>query len=70
MVDTWVPGASEFIVASVPEGGTFIGMDEDTAMIGNGASWEVVGKSGIHVLKEGDWATFRDGDRFELAMIE
>jgi cyanophycinase len=70
MVDTWVPGASEFIVASVPEGSTFIGKDENTAMIGNGSSWEVVGRSGMHVLKEGAWATYRDGDRFELALIE
>jgi cyanophycinase len=70
MVDTWVPGASEFIVSSVPEGFTFIGMDEETAMIGDGSSWEVVGTSGIHVSKEGGWATYRDGDRFDFALIE
>jgi cyanophycinase len=70
MVDTWMPGASEFIVGSLPEGFTFIGMDEDTAMIGNGSSWEVVGNSGIHVLKEDAWATYRDGDRFDFALIE
>ncbi|MGI8616212.1 MAG: Type 1 glutamine amidotransferase-like domain-containing protein [Actinomycetota bacterium] len=70
MVDTWVPGASEFIVASVPEGSTFIGMDEDTAMIGNGSSWEVIGESGMHVLKEDAWATYRDGERFELPLFE
>ena len=34
MVDTWIPGATEFLVASAPEGFTFIGMDEDTAMVG------------------------------------
>jgi cyanophycinase len=69
IVDTWMPGASEFMVASVPEGFTFIGMDEDTAMMGRGASWEVAGKSGIHVHKEGAWSTYRDGDRFDLALI-
>jgi cyanophycinase len=69
IVDTWIPGASEFIVASVPEGNTFIGLDEDTAMIGRGSSWEVVGKGGIHVKKDGAWATYRDGDRFDLALI-
>ncbi|HWL91071.1 MAG TPA: Type 1 glutamine amidotransferase-like domain-containing protein [Actinomycetota bacterium] len=69
IVDTWMPGASDFIVASVPEGSTFVGMDENTAMIGNGSSWEVVGTSGIHVLKEGAWASYRDGDPFELALI-
>jgi cyanophycinase len=69
MVDTWMPGASEFIVASVPEGDTFIGMDEDTAMVGDGASWEVVGRNGIHILREGAWATYRDGHRFDFALI-
>jgi cyanophycinase len=70
IVDTWMPGASEFIVASVPEGSIFIGLDEDTAMMGGGSSWEILGKSGIHVLKDGAWATYRDGERFELALIE
>ena len=28
------PGAADFILGSVPEGHTFIGMDEDTAMVG------------------------------------
>jgi len=69
IVDTWIPGASEFIVASVPEGNTFVGLDEDTAMMGRGSSWEVVGKSGIHVRKDGAWATYRDGDRFDLGLI-
>ncbi len=69
IVDTWMPGASDFMVASVPEGSTFIGMDEDTAMVGTGASWEVIGKSGIHVKSGDAWATYRDGERFELALI-
>ena len=45
MVDTWIPGATEFLVRSAPEGFTFIGMDEDTAMVGHGASWEVLGRA-------------------------
>jgi cyanophycinase-like exopeptidase len=69
IVDTWMPGASDFMVASVPEGFTFIGMDEDTAMVGPGSSWEVIGKSGIHVKSGDAWATYRDGERFELALI-
>jgi cyanophycinase len=69
IVDTWMPGATEFIVASVPKDSVFIGLDEDTAMMGRGASWGVLGKSGIHV-KEGDgWTTYRDGDGFELGLI-
>ncbi|MGH2679635.1 MAG: Type 1 glutamine amidotransferase-like domain-containing protein [Actinomycetota bacterium] len=69
MVDTWMPGASDLLVASAPEGFTFLGLDEETAMVGDGSSWDVVGKGGIHVRREDAWATHRDGDRFELALI-
>ena len=70
IVDTWIPGATDFIAGSVGPGQTFIGLDEDTAMVGRGSSWEVIGKSGIHVRRNGDWATYRNGDRFELTLIE
>ena len=69
IVDTWIPGASDFIVGSVPDGYTFVGLDEDTAMVGRGSAWEVLGKGGIHVRRDDAWATYRDGDRFELALI-
>ena len=70
VVDTFMPGATDFIVGAVPEGHTFVGLDEDTAMAGDGSSWEVMGKSGIHVrTTDGAWATHRDGDRFDLALI-
>jgi cyanophycinase len=68
IVDTWVPGAGEFIVGSVPEGYVFVGLDEDTAMLGDGTSWQVAGKSGIHVLSRGAWTTYRDGERFDLPL--
>jgi cyanophycinase len=68
IVETWVPGAGEFIVGSVPEGSVFVGLDEDTAMLGDGSSWEVSGKSGIHIRSGGEWTTYRDGERFELPL--
>jgi cyanophycinase len=68
IVDSWVPGAGEFIVGSVPEGSVFVGLDEDTAMLGDGSSWEVAGKSGIHVRSGSEWMTYRDGERFELPL--
>ena len=64
-----MPGATEFIVSSVPEDSVFIGLDEDTAMMGRGSSWRVLGKSGIHVKKDDVWTTYRDGDGFELGLI-
>ncbi len=66
IVDSWVPGASEFIVGSVTDGQVFVGLDEDTAMVGDGHEWSVLGRQGIHVRRNGDWATYREGDAFEL----
>jgi len=38
-------------------------------MLGDGSSWEVAGKSAIHVRRGDVWAGFQDGDRFELALL-
>ena len=69
IVDGWIPGAREFILDAVPEDHVFVGLDEDTAMLGDGSSWEVAGKSAIHVRRGDVWAGFQDGDRFELALL-
>jgi cyanophycinase len=68
IVDTWVPGASEFIVGSVRDGQVFVGLDEDTAMVGNGSAWTVIGRQGIHVLRDGEWVTYRAGETFALEL--
>lgn len=68
IVDSWVPGARDFIVGSVRDGQLFVGLDEDTAMVGDGQSWNVLGRQGIHVLRHGSWSTFREGEAFELEL--
>jgi cyanophycinase len=68
IVDTWIPGAKDFIVGSVPDGYSFVGLDENTAMLGDGSTWEVAGKSGVHVRAGGAWTTYRDGERFDLSL--
>lgn len=70
IVESWIPGARDFILGSVPDGYVFVGLDEDTAMLGDGSSWEVAGKSGIHVRRGDGWELFRDGDRFELPLLK
>jgi peptidase E len=66
IVDTWIPGATELIVGSVRDGDTFVGIDETTAMLGDGRSWTVTGTAGVHVRREGEWTHHHDGDVFEL----
>jgi cyanophycinase len=68
IVDTWVPGASAFIVGSVGPGRTFVGLDEDTAMVGDGRSWTVIGRQKVHVLRDGEWQIFGDADAFDLTL--
>ena len=52
-----------------PEGYTFTGWTRTQRWSATASSWEVLGKSGIHVQKDGAWADYRDGDRFELALV-
>jgi cyanophycinase-like exopeptidase len=68
MLDTWIPGATEFIVGSVKPGQVFVALDENTSMAGDGGSWQVMGRSGIHVLNEAEWTHYRPGDAFELEL--
>lgn len=70
IVESWIPGARDFILGSVPDGYVFVGLDEDTAMLGDGSSWQVAGKSGIHVRRGDGWELFRDGDRLELPLLK
>ena len=68
IVDTWIPGATEFIAGSVRPGQIFIALDEETAMLGDGRSWRVAGSAKIHVLRDGEWSRYADGDAFELPL--
>lgn len=68
IVDTWIPGAKAFIVGSVQPGHAFVGLDEDTAMVGDGHRWEVLGRSKVHVMQDGAWTAYAEGDVFELPL--
>lgn len=68
IVDSWIPGARDFIVRSVPPGRVFVGIDEETAMVGDGASWAVLGRGAVHVLADGGWRSFRAGEVFPLPL--
>jgi cyanophycinase len=70
MIDTWIPGAREFITDSVPEGGRLVAIDEETAMVGDGSSWSVTGRSGVHVWENGNWSDHVTGDGFSLELMD
>ena len=68
-LDGFAPGFTDFIQASVPEGNRLVGIDENTAMAGDGRSWSVHGVGGVHVLEAGVWTSHPPGSAFELSLI-
>jgi cyanophycinase len=67
-LEGWFPGATEAILSTVPAERTFIGIDEETAMVGDGTSWQVLGRGGIHVRSGEVWAHHASGDAFALPL--
>lgn len=67
-VEQWYPGAQAFIAGSLEPGQTLIAIDEATAMVGDGTSWTVLGRSGVHLLRDGDWTDLRSGGDFRLPL--
>ncbi len=63
-MDRHVPGLKTFVRDSVPAGDVLIGVDEETAMVGDGDEWDVVGTGGVHVGRDGSWSHHPAGTRF------
>ena len=69
IIDGWIPGARAFITASAPANGTLIAIDENTAMVGDGSSWDVHGVGGVYLYQAPSWvAEHRDGASFSLPL--
>jgi cyanophycinase-like exopeptidase len=68
-LDIHVPGLRDFIVASVPHGHRLVAIDEDTAMMGDGSSWQLAGAGSVRVLAEGRWTEHAPGSRFDLPLL-
>ncbi len=69
-LDTFKPGLTEFIVSSVPPGEVLLAIDEETAVVGDGSVWQVMGDAGAHVYLDGDWQHHGSGSVFELELGE
>jgi cyanophycinase len=65
-LDGYIPGLRDFIVASVPDGSTLVAIDENTAMMGDGAHWHTAGVGNVHVLRQGEWTEHTPGSSFDL----
>ena len=69
MLESYIPGLQNYIIENVPEQDLFIGLDERTAMAGDGEEWQVFGTAGVHVLWNGEWTEYRAGDTFTMSQL-
>jgi cyanophycinase len=63
-LDVYVPGLRQTIIASIPRGGRLLAVDEDTAVVGDGAEWSVIGAGQAAVLDRGEWSEHPTGSSF------
>lgn len=55
MLDRFAPGIVEQMTRTVPADDLLIGVDEQTAMVGDGDQWQVLGRGSVHVRTADAW---------------
>jgi cyanophycinase len=60
-----IPGAQWWMTSRLPDDTWFVGIDEKTAILGDGVRWSVHGLGRVTIRGPGEDATYRSGDRFE-----
>jgi cyanophycinase len=68
-LDGYVPGLRALIRRSVPEDRRLVTIDERTAILGDGATWNVVGSGGAGVILGADERVFATGSTFTEPML-
>ena len=59
-----IPGAQWWMTSRLPEDTWFVGIDEHTAILGNGTTWTVHGQRTVTLRGADGSSTFRAGERF------
>jgi cyanophycinase len=60
----FIPGVRPFVMSRLSPGQWFVGIDERTAILGDGTAWEVHGRGEVTVRHERGTTTHRSGERF------
>jgi cyanophycinase-like exopeptidase len=60
-----IPGLAWWMTSRLPDETWFVGIDERTAIVGDGERWEVFGQRSVDVRGPDVRATYRVGERFE-----
>lgn len=59
-----IPGMRWWVSSKLPEGSWFVGIDERTAILGDGRAWTVYGRGGATVVHAGGRRTYRAAESF------
>jgi cyanophycinase len=68
-LDGFVPGLRDLILAMVPADCRLLAIDERTAVVGDGASWTVIGSGGAALYDRGERMDHPAGRSFSLALL-
>lgn len=69
MLDRYTPGLVDHIVGSVPDGDILLGIDEETAIVGDGRTWDVLGRGRVHVYGGPELRQYSGGEEFAGALL-
>ena len=70
MLDRFVPGLVDHMRRTVPADDLLVGVDEQTAMVGDGERWQVVGRGGVHVRTGDEWTRHRSPDELTVSLSQ
>src|SRR5262245_55451298 len=62
-----IPGLRSFVMARIPKGSWFVGLDERTAILGDGLEWRVYGVGEVMVRHAGGTTLHRAGGAFRTS---
>ena len=68
MLDRFAPGIVEEMVRTVPIDDLLLGVDEQTAMVGDGDRWQVLGRGSVHVRAGDAWKRFSSPEEIPLSL--
>ena len=68
-LDAYVPGLQAMFVAAVPVDQILVAIDENTALVGDGSNWQVIGVGAASIRRGGEWRTFRSGWSFTEPLL-
>jgi cyanophycinase len=63
-LDHFVPGLTDLMVAWTPSHWLLFAIETNTAAVGDGERWTVVGSGKVHLYGDGEWEHFGSGESF------